>query len=91
MALKQWLVRRKLRGKLWQLSTRYDDEDFILSKQLEQMGCFDSITENGTHYGTEVLDKIFDNLSKEGLSLDDWVKDFSSLSDEFDVDVIEEY
>ena len=89
--LKRWLKQRQIPGKLWRLSTRYDNEDFILSYRQEQQGCFETITENGIHYGIEVYVKIFDNLSREGLTPDDWVKDFTSLSNEFDVKVIEEF
>ena len=76
---------------IWRLSTRYDNEDFILSDRQEQQGCSETITENGIHYGIEVYGKIFDNLSKQGLSPADWVKDFTSLSNEFEVKVIEEF
>jgi hypothetical protein len=48
-ALKQWLKQRGIPGKLRRLSTRYDDEDFILSDCLEQQGCSETITENGVH------------------------------------------
>ncbi len=89
--LKRWLKQRGIPGKIWRLSTRYDYEDFILSDRLEQQGCSETITENGVHYGVEVLGKIFDNLSEQGLSIDDWINDFTSLSDEFDVEVIEEF
>jgi hypothetical protein len=89
--LKRWLKQRGIPGKIWRLSTRYDYEDFILSDRLEQQGCPETITENGVHYGVEVLGKIFDNLSEQGLSIDDWINDFTSLSDEFDVEVIEEF
>lgn len=89
--LRQWLKQRGIPGKLWRLSTRYDDEDFILSNRLEQRGCLESITENGTHYGVEVYGFIFDNLSPKGLSLQDWVNDFTSLSNEFNLDAIEEF
>lgn len=89
--LKQWLQQRNIPGKLWRLSTETDDEDFILSDRLERQGCFESITENGTHYGIEVFGKIFDNLSSQGLSPTEWVNDFSSLSNEFNVNVIEEF
>lgn len=89
--LRQWLKHRNIPGKLWRLSTRYDGEDFILSDRLEQQGCTETITENGIHYGIEVFGKIFDNLSSEGLTQEDWIKDFTSLSNEFDVKVLEEF
>jgi hypothetical protein len=89
--LKQWLKQRKIPGKLWRLSTIYDNEDFILSNRLEKQGCFETITENGVHYGVEVFGKIFDNLSRQGLYPDDWIQDFTSLSNEFKIEVIEEF
>lgn len=89
--LKSWLKQRQVPGKLWRLSTRYDNEDFILSDRQQQQGCSESITENGVHYGIEVYGKIFDNLSSFGLSPEDWVNDFSSFSNEFEVEVIEEF
>jgi len=89
--LNRWLKQRGIPGKIWRLSTRYDDEDFILSYRLQQQNCAETITENGTHYGVEVFGKIFDNLSRLGLSPEDWVKDFTSLSNEFEVEVIEEF
>jgi hypothetical protein len=89
--LKQWLKQRKISDKLWRLSTIYDNEDFILSYRLEKQGCFETITENGVHYGVEVFGKIFDNLSRQGLYPDDWVQDFISLSNEFKIEVIEEF
>ncbi len=89
--LQQWLKQRKIPGKLWRLSTIYDDEDFILSYRLEKQGCFETITENGVHYGVEVFGKIFDNLSPQGLYPDDWIQDFTSLSNEFKIEIIEEF
>ncbi|ALB41696.1 MULTISPECIES: papain fold toxin domain-containing protein [Nostocales] len=89
--LKQWLKQRKIPGKVWRLSTIYDNEDFILSNRLEKQGCFETITENGVHYGVEVFGKIFDNLSRQGLYPDDWIQDFTSLSNEFKIEVIEEF
>ncbi|MBD2138082.1 hypothetical protein H6F32_10885 [Anabaena sp. FACHB-1237] len=89
--LKQWLKQRKIPGKLWRLSTIYDNEDFILSYRLEKQGCFETITENGVHYGVEVFGKIFDNLSGQGVYPDDWIQDFTSLSNEFKIEVIEEF
>ena len=89
--LKQWLKQRKIPGKLWRLSSIYDNEDFILSDRLEKQGCFETITENGVHYGVEVFGKIFDNLSRQGLYLDDWIQYFTSLSNEFKIEVIEEF
>ena len=89
--LKKWLKQRDIKGKIGRLSTRSDNEDFILSDRLKKQGCAETITENGVHYGVEVFGKIFDNLSPQGLSPNEWIKDFRSLSNEFKVEVIEEF
>jgi hypothetical protein len=56
-----------------------------MSDRLMEQGMFDSITENGVHYGVEVYGLVFDNLSSEGLLFQDWVDDFHSISEEFDL------
>ncbi len=43
------------------------------------------------HYPKMVFMLPFDNLSRLGLSPEDWVKDFTSLSNEFKVEVIEKF
>ncbi len=91
LTLKQWLIQRNIPGRIWRLTTRYDEEDFILSDRLAQRGITDSITENGIHYGVEVYGKIFDNLSEDGLAIEDWIKDFHSLSNEFEIVMIEAF
>lgn len=85
IAIRSWLNRRQIPNKIWKISTQNSDEDFILSDRLEQQGITDSITDNGIHYGIEVRGKIFDNLSPNGMTLEEWVRDFHSISDEFDV------
>ena len=85
IAIRSWLRRRQVPNKIWKISTHHSDEDFILSGRLEQQGITDSITDNGIHYGVEVRGKIFDNLSPHGMTLEEWVQDFHSISDEFDV------
>lgn len=90
IAITIWLTQRNIPSKVWKISTRSDNEDFILSDRLEQQGITDSITNNGIHYGVEVQGKVFDNLSAQGLSLEDWIQDFHSLSDEFDITSFEE-
>jgi Papain fold toxin 2 len=75
---------------VWKISTRYADEDFILSDRLERQGITDSITDNGVHYGVEVRGQVFDNLSPAGMAMEDWVQDFHSLSDEFDLVCLED-
>jgi hypothetical protein len=90
IALRAWLTRRKISSRIWRISTKYDDEDFILSDRLERQGITDSITDNGIHYGIEVRGLIFDNLSPDGLTLEAWVQDFHSMSDEFEVVCLED-
>ena len=63
----------------------------MLSDRLEQRGCSETITENGVHYGVEVFGLIFDNLSPPGLSPEQWINDFTSLSNEFEATVIKEF
>jgi hypothetical protein len=61
-----------------------------MNRALERQGITDSITDNGVHYGVEVRGKVFDNLSPEGLAIQDWVNDFHCLSDEFDLVCLED-
>jgi hypothetical protein len=85
IAIRSWLNRRQVPNKIWKISTQNEEEDFMISNRLEQQGITDSITDNGIHYGVEVRGKIFDNLSPDGMTLEEWVRDFHSISDEFDV------
>lgn len=59
---------------------------FIISRR---HGMEESITENGTHYGVEVLGRVFDNLSDYGLPREDWIADFSCPSDQFVIDELD--
>lgn len=90
-AVIQWLKESGVNGTLLQLQTKYDNEDFIISDRLEGVGIGESITRNGIHYGVEVRGRVFDNLSKNGMSRENWIKDFHSFSDEFKIDIIEEF
>lgn len=49
----------------------------------------ESITTNGQHYGVEVRGQVFDNLSEQGLSREDWLKDFWCHSGEFVITELE--
>lgn len=49
----------------------------------------ESITENGTHYGVEVLGLVFDNLSEYGLPRQEWIADFMCPSGQFSIDELE--
>ena len=91
IAIRSWLSRRQVPSKIWKISTKNDDEDFIVSDRLEQQGITDSMTDNGVHYGVEVRGQIFDNLSPEGMALEDWVQDFHSISDELEITCFDDY
>ena len=60
--------------------TRYHDQDYLIS---DRGGSDRSITINGKHYGVEVRGRVFDNLSPQGMTRDDWLKDFHCQSEEF--------
>ena len=83
LTIMRWLKKRGIEAKILRLRTKRRSENFITS---HRYGLDESITENGTHYGVEVMGKVFDNLSAEGLSREDWIKDFSCLSGSFIVD-----
>lgn len=88
-AVLAWLKENKIEGKLVRLKTRYEDEDFILSDRMESIGVLNSITQNGFHYGVEVRGRIFDNLSRQGLSVEEWQKDFHCASEAFVIEELE--
>ena len=79
----EWLKDNGIEGKILRLRTKRRSEVFIIS---DRYGGNESITENGTHYGVEVYGLVFDNLSTEGLSREDWLNDFHCRSDKFIVD-----
>ena len=79
-AVMQWLTDNEIEGKVIELKTRYHDEDYIIS---DRIGNDQSITINGKHYGVEVRGRVFDNLSPQGMTRDDWLKDFHCQSEEF--------
>jgi hypothetical protein len=76
----QWLTENEIEGKLIELKTRYHDQDYIIS---DRVGNDQSITINGKHYGVEVRGRVFDNLSPQGMTREDWLKDFHCQSEEF--------
>jgi Papain fold toxin 2 len=86
----KWLRQNQIKGTLLRLKTRYR-ERYILSLRLERLGIGESITSNGVHYGVEVRGKVFDNLSNEGLTREDWIHDFSSRNDQFLVEELEDF
>ena len=88
-AVMEWLEQQGIQGKILRLRTKYQDEDYIISERLESQEITESITVNGKHYGVEVRGLVFDNLSTDGMSKEEWVKDFHSPSDQFVVEEIE--
>jgi Papain fold toxin 2 len=86
IAIMQWLSENGIEGKILRLKTKRRSEVFITS---DRHVPDESITENGMHYGVEVFGKVFDNLSMEGLSRADWVKDFHCPSERFIVDELD--
>lgn len=89
-AIIEWLEENGISYKIVRLRTRYADEDYIVSDRLERRGITEAITVNGRHYGIEVQGRVFDNISTEGLSRDDWLNDFHCPSEQFIIEEIEE-
>lgn len=85
ISISRWLERWEVKGRIVRLRTKRRSEVFITSCRV---GDNESITENGTHYGVEVMGKVFDNLSAEGLLHDEWIQDFRCLSGQFVVDEV---
>ncbi len=83
VAVARWLECWEVDYKILRLRTRRRREVFITS---DRHSSSESITENGTHYGVEVMGRVFDNLSANGLAREDWIKDFRCLSGQFVVD-----
>ncbi len=81
-AVMQWLKENGISGRIITIQTAFG-EDYIISTRLEKQGISDSITLNGIHYGVEVQERIFDNISGEGLTREDWFNDFQCPSGEF--------
>ena len=86
IAVISWLRYQKIPGKILRLRTKRKSEMFIVSRR---HGVDTSITENGIHYGVEVLGLVFDNLSPQGLPKDVWIADFDCPSGQFIIDELE--
>jgi hypothetical protein len=84
-AIVQWLKVNHIKGKIIRIKRKYRDDDFILSHRLMSQGVTDTITINAKHYGVEVLGKVFDNISSQGMAFRDWINDFDCLSGEFNI------
>jgi hypothetical protein len=90
-AVLQWADQRGIERSLIKLKTRYDFEDYILSDRLEVRGITEPITENGMHYGVKVRGKVFDNLSADGMDLEEWLSDFHCPSGRFVIQEMENF
>ncbi|MBD2341933.1 hypothetical protein H6G64_33925 [Calothrix sp. FACHB-156] len=88
-AVMQWLKQNDIQGRIIKIQTAFG-EDYIISTRLENQGITDSITLNGIHYGVEVKDRIFDNLSTQGLNVNDWLNDFECPSGEFLIEYLDD-
>ena len=63
------------------------ETDLILSKTF---GYSEAISETGMHRGVLVDGKVYDNIHKNGIAYDDWIKDFESHGS-ITVDIIEDF
>ncbi|WP_371819482.1 papain fold toxin domain-containing protein [Tolypothrix sp. PCC 7910] len=77
-----------MKGRIIKIQTAFG-EDYIISTRLENQGITDSIMLNGIHYGVEVKDRIFDNLSIQGLTVKDWLNYFECPSGEFLIEYLD--
>jgi hypothetical protein len=80
IAVQQWTKQHGIPSKLLRLKTKRRSDFYVISDRITSN---ETITENGTHYGVEVLGKVFDNLSTEGLSREQWLNDFHCRSGQF--------
>jgi hypothetical protein len=85
-AIKQWLKNNDIRGIKLRIKI-LGRGDFILSERWD--GSQKSISQNGVHYGIEARGKVFDNLSRFGISREEWLQDFSCISGQFLIEEIE--
>lgn len=76
----QWLNTNHIPGKILKLKTKRRTDLYFISDRITSS---ESITENGTHYAVEVFGKVFDNLSSEGLTREEWLNDFHCRSGQF--------
>ena len=86
IAVMQWLRENRIAGKILRLRTKRRNEVFIICDR-DSSGS--TITENGTHYGVEVLGKVFDNLSDQGIPREQWIRSFHCMSEKFVLDELD--
>ena len=85
-AMLRWLIENQIPATVLKLRTKRRGEQFISS---DRGNPNQSITENGTHYGIEVLGLVFDNFSTKGLTRQEWLQDFHCPSDEFTIEEVD--
>ena len=85
ITIMQWLKSQEIEGVVLRLRPKRRSEMFITS---DRHGSGESITENGKHYGVEVMGKVFDNLSSVGLSKEAWLSDFHCASGRFTIEKV---
>ncbi|NJR52910.1 MAG: hypothetical protein HC780_28435 [Leptolyngbyaceae cyanobacterium CSU_1_3] len=81
-AVLKWLRANGIPGTVLKLRTRFRESHILSTRKLNE-GFGDSITDNGVHYGVEVRGLVFDNLSSEGMTREQWLLDFSCPSQQF--------
>jgi hypothetical protein len=86
IAVLAWLNEQGISGKVLKLKTKQRNDLYIISDRLSSE---ESITENGTHYGVMVFGKVFDNLSREGMSREAWLSDFHCRSGRFTIEELD--
>ncbi|NJL81138.1 MAG: hypothetical protein HC836_46005 [Richelia sp. RM2_1_2] len=84
--MKSWLDSNGIDSKIIKLRTKKRNDFFIISNRYSNN---ESITDNGIHYGVEVLGLVFDNLSRLGLPRNEWINDFSCRSGGFSVEELD--
>ncbi|MGB3650920.1 MAG: papain fold toxin domain-containing protein [Rivularia sp. (in: cyanobacteria)] len=77
-----WLKENGIEGKIVRIQTS-EGEDYIISRRWENQKINESISLNGTHYGVEIRGKIFDNISTNGITKEEWLNDFICPSRNF--------
>ncbi len=88
IAIKSWLDSNMIEGKIIKIKTKKRNDFFIISNRYSNI---ESITDNGIHYGVEVLGLVFDNLSRQGLPRDEWMNDFSCRSGGFNLEELDNF
>ena len=81
----RWLESQEIDGTILRIKAKGAGKFFILSDRHRDN---ESITRNGKHYGVEIMGKVFDNLSSQGLPREEWILDFSCPSGQFIVEEI---